>query len=180
MPTAAGAVTTIVRRAGLPHRRPVPGPTVALRAAACQHWSRAGTATELRMLRPGPRPGIPGRDHLHLRVHLVPRLRAERPARRLPELRRRTRPAPHPPGPPARSRPAIGQAGSTARLHPRIRPLIRPYRRRDRPDRRGAASPTRPRGCWIPRRGATSVPPVQGAGGRRASAPKHDQPMPGR
>jgi len=104
-------------RPGLPRRPPIPGRTlVASGAAACRYWSCAGTAAELRMLRPGPRPGIPGRAYLHVRVHLVPRLRGERPARGLSQLRRRARSAPHPPGPPARSGPAIDQAGCPARM----------------------------------------------------------------
>ena len=92
------------------------GWTLAPGTAACQYWSCAGAAAELRMLRPGSRPGIPGRVHLQLRVHLVPRLRGERPARRLSELRRRTCPAPHPPGPSARSQPAVDRAGCPTRL----------------------------------------------------------------
>ena len=101
------------------------GRALAPGAAACRYWSYAGAPAELRMLRPGPRPGIPGRAYLHVRVHLVPQLRGERPARRLSELRRRARPAPHPPGPLARSRPAIDQAGCPARMRSGIRPLIR-------------------------------------------------------
>ena len=116
-----GAVITTVRLAGSSRRRSISGPAVAPGAAACRYWPCAGAATELRMLRPGSRPGIPGRAHLHVRVHLVPRLRGERPARHLPELRRRASPAPRPPGPPARRRPAVGQAGSPARLCPGIR-----------------------------------------------------------
>jgi hypothetical protein len=123
------AVITNVRRIGSSRRRSISGWTLALGAAACRYWSCAGSAAELRMLRPGPRPGIPGRAYLQLRVHLVPGLRGERPARRLSELRRRARPAPHPPGAPARSRPAIDQPGCPARMRSGIRPLIRLYRR---------------------------------------------------
>src|ERR1700722_18931535 len=83
---------------------------------ACRYWADAGAAAELRMLRPGSRPGVAGRAHLHLRVHLVPRLRGEGPARRLPELRRRARPAPGPPGSYARRPPALDPAGGPARM----------------------------------------------------------------
>jgi hypothetical protein len=64
------------------------GRALAPGAAACRYCSCAGAAAELRMLRPGPRPGLLGRAYLHLRVHLVPGLRGERPARGLSELRR--------------------------------------------------------------------------------------------
>ena len=76
-----------------PSARSAPGPPAPHRqmAAACRYWSHAGATAELRMLRPGPRPGVPRRAHLHLRMHLVPRLRGEHPARHLPELRRRAR-----------------------------------------------------------------------------------------
>jgi hypothetical protein len=119
----------------LARRRSVPGRTLAAGAAACRYWSCAGAAAELRMLRPRPRPDIPGRAYLHVRVHLVPRLRGERPARRLSELRRRARPAPHPPAPPARNRPAIDQAGCPARMCSGIRSLIRPSAIKSRPHR---------------------------------------------
>ena len=119
------AVTTNVRRAGSSRRRSIPGRTLALGAAARRYWSCAGAAAELRMLRPGPRPVIPGRAYLHVRVHLVPRLRGECPALGLSELRRRARQAPHPPGPPARSRRPIDQASCPARMRSGIRPLIR-------------------------------------------------------
>jgi hypothetical protein len=93
-------------------------------ATSCRYWSSAGATAELRMLRPGPRPGIPRRAYLHIRMHLVPRLRREHPARRLPELRRRTRPASHPSGPSAHGRPAVDQEGYPTRMRPGIRPLI--------------------------------------------------------
>ena len=93
-------------------------------STSCRYWSRAGATAELRMLRPGPRPGIPRRAHLHVRMHLVPRLRREHPARCLPELRRRTRPASHPSGPSAHGRPAVDQEGYPTRMRPGIRPLI--------------------------------------------------------
>src|SRR4029077_13613844 len=95
-----GDRSDVLTRAAFDGRRPtalrMPGPTLAPGAAGCRYWSCARAAAELRMLRPGPRPGIPGRVHLHVRVHLVPRLRGERPTQGLSELRRRTRPAPHP------------------------------------------------------------------------------------
>jgi hypothetical protein len=135
------AVATNVRRAGSSRRRSIPGRTlVAPSAAACRYWSCARAAAELRMLRPGPRPGISGRAYLHVRVHLVPRLRGERPARGLSELRQRARQAPHPPGPPARSRPPIDQASCPARMRSGIRPLIRL--------RRARAESTRVESVW--------------------------------
>jgi hypothetical protein len=121
---------TRVRRARSLRRRSASERMFAGCAAACRYWSHAGATAELRMLRPGSRPGVPRRAYLHVRMHLVPRLRGEHPARHLPELRRRAREAPHPPGPSAHGQPAIDQKGRPARMHPGACPLIADRRRR--------------------------------------------------
>jgi len=46
------------------------------------------------MLRPGSAARLARCLHLHLRMHVLPRLRVADPRLYLPELRRRTRPAP--------------------------------------------------------------------------------------
>ncbi len=57
----------------------------------------ARTPSQLRMLRQGSAAGSARRDDLHLRMHLLRRLRGRRVRRRLPELRRRIFAAPGPP-----------------------------------------------------------------------------------
>jgi hypothetical protein len=59
--------------------------------------SHAGATTQLRVLRQGPGPGRSGRDDLHLRVHLLPRLRRDEPVRGLSQLRRRLQSPSDPP-----------------------------------------------------------------------------------
>ena len=54
----------------------------------------ARTQTQLRGLRQGPAAGRGRRDDLHLRVHLLRRLRRDDAPERLPELRRRLAPRP--------------------------------------------------------------------------------------
>jgi hypothetical protein len=57
-------------------------------------------------------------------VHLVPRLRGERAARHLPELRRRAGAAPGAPRSPAQGQPAVNEAGRPPRLRCARRSLI--------------------------------------------------------
>jgi AAA ATPase domain len=64
--------------------------------------SHAEAEAQLRMLRQGSAAGERGGAHLHVRVHVLPRLRRERVRRRVPELRRQSGGAP-------------GQAGGDAR-----------------------------------------------------------------
>lgn len=82
------------------------------------------------MLRQGPAADRSGRDDLHLRVHLLPRLRRHQPARRMSQLRRRLHP---PPDPPARGPQQPSRVNG---------PLTRPRLRARRVTRAGVASPT--------------------------------------
>ena len=64
--------------------------------------AHARAAPVLRVLRPGSAAALAGRPHLHLRVHVLRRLRGRAARRRLPELRRQLRAAADPPGGAAR------------------------------------------------------------------------------
>ena len=86
------------------------------RRACAASSSCAGATTQLRVLRQGPAPDRSGRDDLHLRVHLLPRLRRHEPARGVSQLRRRL----HSPSDPPTSGPQPPSRVNGPRTRPRL------------------------------------------------------------
>ena len=67
-----------------------PSPPPADDGASSGGRPHARSSPQLRMLRQGPALGRGGRDDLHFRVHVLPRLRRDAARRPLPELRRQS------------------------------------------------------------------------------------------
>src|SRR4051812_26375925 len=142
----------------------------------CRH---ARAPSLLRVLRPRPSAALARRAHLHVRVHVLRRVRRDAARRRGPELRRQLRAPAGPPARGARARSRLDGPGLRARGLRRavdesfhgwvVRPR-RPRRRRAVRGRRAARRATTPAWARAPGLAVLALALSAGAGWQAAAA----------